>query len=289
MKSSWCCFLLLMCCSVLSLPAQQGGFVRAPGSAYAKIGLSQLSTTSIYDAAATKSTIDEYRLVTVSAYGEVGITPGIMAIVDATFARIQAWKGAEAPSGIGDVSVGVRYALADSAWPISIGMMLDVPTGDASAAAVRDGVRIPMPLGDGEATLWLGGGISRSFWPINAFASADVMVGLRGVAVGNHASAFNNGEFTHQVRASLKAGYQVLPTMWLTAAIYTQQDVGSVDPTSFSAWGMGNGVAYTAWDVSAITSLGSIDVSIGLSTAFAAPQSIYGGLNILSGIAWRLE
>ncbi|MCU0331559.1 MAG: hypothetical protein MUC47_11385 [Candidatus Kapabacteria bacterium] len=287
--NTWCYVFLLMCSSAISLSAQQGGFVRAPGTAYAKIGLSQLSTTSIYDAAATKSMIDEYRLVTVSAYGEVGITRGIMAIVDATFARIQSWKGAEAPSGIGDVSVGVRYALADSAWPISIGMMLDVPTGDASAVAVRDGLRIPMPLGDGEATLWLGGGISRSFWPIKAFASADVMVGLRGVAVGNHASAFNNGEFTHQVRASLKAGYQVLPTMWLTAAIYTQQNVGSVDPTSFSAWGMGNGVAYTAWDVSAITSLGSVDVSIGLSTAFAAPQSIYGGLNILSGIAWRLE
>jgi hypothetical protein len=282
--------VVLWCLAMASsMPAQQGGFVRAPGTAYAKIGFTSLRTTALYDASANRTDIDEYGLVTVSAYSEIGVASGIMAVVDASLARINSWQGAEAPSGIGDVSVGMRYAVADSAWPISVGMMLDVPTGDAAATATRNGIRVAMPLGDGEATLWLGGGISRSFWPIEAFVSADVMLGIRGIATSSHVRTFNEGTFTNQLRATVKGGYKVSEKLWLTAAVYTQSNLGTVDTRSFSAWGMGNGVSYVAWDVSAISSIGPVDISIGLSTAFAAPRSIYGGMNILSGVAWRLE
>lgn len=278
----------MVLCAVQSAQSQ-GGWIRKQGEVFAKLGVSTLSTNKTYNEFGTGNEMSRYNLTTITGYSEWGIGSSMMLVADLQLLRINQFDGFGASAGPGDMTLGVRYGVAGGDWPISVGVAADLPTGDPSAQAASVGVTapamMPVPRGDGELNVWLCGGVSHSFWPVEAYVSADVAYSVRGIATREFARLFNDGHFTNQYRVSVKAGYKLLPEMWASLAIYQLGNAGTIQSTSFAALGFGEGVAFTAWDLGVAYDVGDITLTLNGSTAFFAPKNIFGGMQILVGVA----
>lgn len=270
----------------------QGGWIRPSGEVFAKAGISTLSTETLYTEFATGVTMPRYTLTTLTGYVEGGIGNNMMIIADMQLLRINQFDGFGATAGVGDMTIGLRYGLFGGDWPVSIGVAADLPTGDPAAQAAPVGVAatalMPAPRGDGELNVWVSAGVSHSFWPIEAYVSADAGYSLRGIATRDYVRAYNDGRFTNQYRVSVKGGYKVLPNTWTSLALYQVGNVGSIQPQSFTALGFGEGVAFTAWDLGVAYEMEDVTLSLNGSTAFFVPRNIYGGMQIIFGIAMML-
>lgn len=278
----------MVLCAVQAAQSQ-GGWIRKQGEVFAKLGVSTLSTNKTYNEFGTGNEMSRYNLTTITGYSEWGIGSSLMLVADLQLLRINQFDGFGASAGPGDMTLGVRYGVAGGDWPISVGIAADLPTGDPSAQAAPVGVTapamMPVPRGDGELNVWLSGGVSHSFWPVEAYVSADVAYSVRGIATREFVRLFNDGHFTNQYRVSVKAGYKLLPEMWASLAIYQLGNVGTIQSTSFAALGFGEGVAFTAWDLGVAYDVGDITLTLNGSTAFFAPKNIFGGMQILVGVA----
>lgn len=266
----------------------QGGWVRDTGSVYARCAFTSLSTTRYYDQRGDTSTIPRLGITTANLYVEYGIVPDVMLIADAQLLRRTSIDGAGDALGFGDVVLGARYALVKGSWPVSIGAALDLPTGNPAARIINQrGDTLLAPSGDGEMSLRMMAGVSHSFWPVNAFVSLDAGYDLRGLVVRDAVANSGDGTVRDQVRLSVKAGYQPVEALWLTLTAIRLQAVGPEVAGRYSVLGMGDGVEWTAWTAGAswnVTS--SLSLSLEYSTALPTPRSIFGGANIIFGVAF---
>ena len=289
MHSRWllyCSLLLLL--FLPHLVKGQGGWVRDTGSVYARCAFTTLSTTRYYDQRGDTSTIPRLGITTANLYVEYGFVQDVMLIADAQLLRRTSIDGVGDALGFGDIVLGARYALVKDAWPISVGVALDLPTGNPAAQIVnKRGDSLAAPSGDGEMSLRIMAGLSHSFWPINGFISVDAGYDLRGVVVRDAVANSGDGTVRDQVRLSVKAGYQPVEALWLTLTAMRLQAVGPEVAGRYSVLGMGDGVEWTAWTAGAswnVTS--SLSLSLEYSTALPTPRSIFGGANIIFGVAF---
>lgn len=284
--------LVLMCCSAPLLA--DGGWIRKQGELFGKVSFQTLSTTSVYDLEGTKSTTPAYSLWSVGLFAEYGLVKDLMIGLNVPLYRSSAVENYGTVGGLGDMGLDVRYGIVGGDWPVSVGVGLELPTGDESAVIQSVGEPhwnvsdIHLPTGDGELNMWLNAGVSHSFWPTEAFVSFDAGYNVRALSVSDYTKQFDNGQFTDQYRLSLKGGYKPLDKLWVTLALYRFATAGTAKSGRFTFNGLGEGVEYNAWDLGLIYEFGALSISIDASSAFTTPKAIYGGMNIFGGVMVKL-
>ncbi|MBC8125335.1 MAG: TIGR04282 family arsenosugar biosynthesis glycosyltransferase [Candidatus Kapabacteria bacterium] len=282
-----------LCClfCVSSAAQADGGWTRKQGELFGKVAFQTLSTSSAYNLNGTKSTTSRYSLWSVSLYAEYGLDSNVMLSLNAPMYRSSKVEDYDAVGNIGDIAIDVRYGVVTGDWPVSIGVGLELPTGDERGFATYSGVVDPLvdlrpvylPTGDGELNLWINAGMSHSFWPTEAFVSIDAGYNIRGLSASDYTRRFDNGQFTNQYRASIKGGYKVLSPLWVTLSVYRFATAGTPQPGRFTFNGLGEGVEYNAWDIGLLYEIGTVSVSVDASSAFTTPRAIYGGVNVFFG------
>lgn len=265
----------------------QGGWVRPVGHGYARVAAQTVNAKTFYRADGTKadSAMSVHEL---SLYGEVGIFDRCMLTTSIPMLRMATYADHDVVAGIGDVSVGLRYAVLTGEWPVSVGMTADLPTGDAGALARPDsgGPNRMAPLGDGETNLWLSVGASRSFWPTKAYASVDVAYNVRGLTASDVVRTFDDGRFSDQYRVMLKGGLVLTGDLWLNLALYRLGTVGTPRYERFSFLGLGEGVEYDAWDVGLAYTIDAWSVALNGTGVFRQPRAVYGGATLILGLGY---
>lgn len=274
--------LLVVCCSAPLLA--DGGWIRKQGELFSKVSFQTLSTTSAYDLDGIKTTTPKYSLWSVGLFAEYGLVKDLMVGLNAPLYRSSTMENVGTVGGLGDISLDVRYGLLDGDWPISVGLGVELPTGDESGTVQN----IHLPTGDGELNMWFNAGVSHSFWPTEAFVSFDAGYNVRALSVSDYTKQFDNGQFTDQYRVSMKWGYKPLDKLWVTLALYRFATAGTAKSGRFTFNGLGEGVEYNAWDLGLIYEFGAVSISIDASSAFTTPRAIYGGMNIFGGVMVKL-
>lgn len=273
--------MLLVLCLPNAVHAD-GGWIRAAGELFGKVSVQTLSTKSAYDLNGVKSVTPAYSLMSVGLYAEYGVVPDLMVILNAPLFRQSSAEGVGTVGGIGDIAVDVRYGIVGGEYPVSVGLGIELPTGNEAAAIAT------LPTGDGELNMWINAGVSHSFWPTEAFVSADAGYNVRGLAVSEYTRQFDNGQFTNQYRVSLKGGYKLFDALWATVAIYRFATAGTAKAGRFTFNGLGEGVEYNAWDAGFSYEIAPVILSLNVSSAFTVPRAIYGGVNAFIGLGVRL-
>lgn len=265
----------------------QGGWVRDVGGGYVRAAAQTVNARTFYRADGVKvdsaMSVHEFML-----YGEVGLFDRCMLITSVPMLRFATYADHSTAMGMGDVSVGLRYAVMRGDWPVSVGVAVDLPTGDAGALSRSDtgGPSRLAPLGDGETNLWLSVGASRSFWPTKAYASVDVAYNVRGLSASDVVKTFDNGQFSDQYRVMLKGGLVLTDDLWLNLALYRLGTVGTPRYERFSFLGLGEGVEYDAWDVGLAYTVDAWSVALNGTGVFRQPRAVYGGATLILGVGY---
>ncbi len=127
MKNSIKLFLILLVCNVTFA---QGPWTKEKGKAYVQIGFTSLS----YNKAQVNGKLTElgadYSDITAQLYSEYGITKDLEAQLIVPFKSVS-YKSdfinqSEKLSGLGNVTLGLKYKLFDSSWKISGGLQYSV-------------------------------------------------------------------------------------------------------------------------------------------------------------------
>ena len=256
-----------------------GGWTRAQGGGYAKIGLTTVSTTSYHPLGGGTIETARFRQQVASLYAEYGLMDRWELVLNAPVYRRAEFVTATPTQGFGDAQLGLRYGLLRGAWPLAVSVAVEAPTGNANARGRnRQDPRqtIALPTGDGEWNVWARAALSHSLAPrLPAYVTLDAGYNQR------------TRGFTSQYTYGAEVGYQ-LGHAWLTAAVRTLDNVRAPSSDRLASIGLGEGVAYST-------------VSLGVNYAFSKHwwgtlnaaggfgrlRNVYSGVQTTAGVAFE--
>lgn len=267
-----------------------GGWTRDSGSVYVKLGVTSLSTRSYHDITGKSFAVPGISTQTVSLYSEFGIDSRSMIIVDAPLFKTATYTNAGSANGVGDLGIGFMYGVKKGDWPIAIGILIELPTGNPDRFVTSPtGELHNLPTGDGEMNAWLRGAISHSFWPAPFYATIEGGYNFRSIAVKEFTQQHDGGKFTNNYVANVEFGYNPITELWLTTRVRFFGPAGNPVLGRYSYFGQGEGVQYIAYYLSAGYAVSSnVTVNVDYSSAFMA-RAIFGGSNLMAGVSytWR--
>ncbi|WBA42792.1 hypothetical protein [Hymenobacter canadensis] len=256
-----------------------GGWTRAQGGGYAKIGLTTVSTTSYHPLGGGTIETARFRQQVASLYAEYGLTDRWEVVLNTPVYRRAEFVTATPTQGFGDVQLGVRYGLLRGAWPLAVGVAVEAPTGNADARGRnRQDPRqtIALPTGDGEWNVWARAALSHSLAPrLPAYITLDAGYNQR------------TRGFTSQYTYGAEVGYQ-LGHAWLTAAVRTLDNVRAPSPDRLASIGLGEGVAYSSFSLGVNYAFskhwwGTLNAAGG----FGRLRNVYTGIQPTAGVAFE--
>lgn len=278
-RSCTFCFVITLCALLwCSTPLFAGGaWIRTPGSWYAKLNATTLSSDVFYTSAGKRLETSNFSTQTIQLYGEYGIVPNLQTVVDIPVFKRAAFATSEASFGPGDATIELRYGLFTGDYPIAVGVGIELPIGEKqklAASKVEPGAFINLPTGDGEWNSWLRGYASHSFFPVPAYISLDAGYNFRTL------------DFTNQYAVGIQGGYKLFDALWLNAALRRLATAGTPNPAVLSSIGIGEGVEYTSYSIGAAWEVVQhISITFDYLSAFGGIRNIYSGSNISMGIA----
>ncbi len=257
-----------------------GGWVREKGSLYVKTSVSWLKTNRFYTSDGKKLTTADFRTWSLSTYAEYGISSRWTGVVHFPILKQSSFETTGWASGIGDLSLDVKYGLVSGSWPLAIGLGMDVPTGDKDARAdVKNtpGAFSVLPTGDGEWNYRASAYLSHAFNRLPMYFSVDASYHLR------------TQGFVDDYSIGLQAGYRIFPSMWLqllARRLAPIREPGNMPP--MPRVGIGEGVQYTSigGGLSYEWAKG-FAVTLDYFTAVGKTTNIYSGANIVFGISFE--
>jgi hypothetical protein len=260
--------------------ASGGAWTRQQNSWYAKLAFTTLRASEAYDQNGDKFTTPDFHTWSVNLYGEYGITNELTGIVRVPFVRSAGYETSESFSGVGDLSVELKYGLVRGNTPVSFALEADFPAGDPDATGqLNDGSgSVPLPTGDGEYNTRLKGSVSHSFHPIPGYVSLDAGYNFRTMG------------FTDEYLFGLQGGYQIDNRLWIQGNIYGKGPISTPDSVlaSKAVLGFGEGVRFIAYSLGlALDVTPHLNVSFDAYSAFGKITSIYSGLNLVFGLAFQ--
>jgi len=182
-------FLYLMgiwtlCCTGVQA---QSGWSRVRQSWYAKLDASVFRSSTYYNPDGEKVNSAEFRQNAINLYGEYGCTDRLTAIISWPLLRTNAFERTETVYGTGDLRLEAKYRFTGNAWPVSISIAPEIPTGRANAMAENmdfPGNFINLPTGDGEFNVWATLAASKSLGQtyVSAFTAYDFRTAYEGMA-----------------------------------------------------------------------------------------------------------
>jgi hypothetical protein len=255
--------LLMICNSGLA----GGGWTQKPQSLYAKLGFNWLSSDRFFTIAGNELKTSLFYLRTLDLYVEYGLIDRLTAQLSFPLLRSANFENTEAATGIGDLSLELKYGLFQNDFPVAIALGVDIPTGDSKAIGLLKndnfGGFIRLPTGDGEWNIWTKVYLSHSFHPIPAYFTID------------GGFNFRTQGFTNQYALGVEVGYKFFDALWMTARVRRLALVNTPNSALSGAIGLGEGVEFN--------SVG-LGLSYSLTQNFSVTADVIGGFGVLKNI-----
>lgn len=255
-----------------------GGWINQPGTLYAKIGLTTLSTNAFHGPDGSLITTADFTTQTLQFYSEYGILEDLSAVFDIPFLKRSKYITSRAVTGFGDVGIEFKYGLMSAEIPVAVGVRFELPTGDKNAFGRNlsnpDAI-IYLPTGDGEFNVWARAYASHSFHPFPVFVTLDAGYNFR------------TQNLTDQYQVGFQLGYKPVEGLWLFGNVRRLALVGQANTQLiFNAIGVGEGVEYSSYGMGiSYGFLPHLSISLDAASAFGPVKNIYSGTNVGFGIA----
>jgi len=257
-----------------------GGWVRKQNSYYLKASATWLTTDQFYTADGKKLSTAKFSTWSLDTYAEYGITDKLDAIIQFPFLKQSSFTTTTRASGIGDLSVELKYGVKTNEWPVAFGLAIGVPTGDENASASvkgTSGAVVYLPTGDGEWNYRLAIYSSHAFDAIPAYVSFDAGYNIR------------TEGFADDYTLGLQAGYKIRPDFGVQGIIKRLalvRDDG--DRSVATRVGIGEGVQYTSLGAGIFYEFASgYTLAFDYFTAVGKITNIYSGANMVFGISFE--
>lgn len=161
-------FFLFAVLSWSNITAQ--AWTKEKGKSFLKLDFTSLTGNRIFDDKSEVVEFQDYSFNTFSLYGEYGITDKFTVVSYIPFLQTNTLKesasGPEASNaGFGDVDIALRYALVKNKFPLTLTLLLGIPTGeyvDPNELFTGDGEfnqMLKIASGAGADKWWVQGGI----------------------------------------------------------------------------------------------------------------------------------
>jgi hypothetical protein len=259
----------------------QSGWTRDKKGLYAKAGYSFLRSTDFYNSDGVLIKTDFIRQHAVLIYAEYGLSNRFTAILNAPVFKSTGYESSpyRPATGLGDIMIELKYGLVKGAFPVSVSVAPEIPTGNPKALQYdRFGGYTILPTGDGEFNVWTKAAMSHSFYPLNVYVS------LSG------AYNFRTMGFTNQYMGGMELGYKFFNKIWTKAALRTFGTAGTPNPILLAAIGIGEGIAYNAYNFGiSYEFIKHISFTFDYYNLLGKTNNIYSGNNFVIGIAADLN
>ncbi|WP_349529923.1 hypothetical protein [Reichenbachiella sp. MALMAid0571] len=203
----------------------QSGWTKDKGDLFAKISYLNFGSDKYYNLSGNSMQTSECTQNALGLYGEYGITDRLTLLMDWSFLKSQGFETTENVTGIGDMKLGVKYALVKKI-PISISVIPDLPLAQSNKYAqnkINSFEQINLPTGDGEFNVFSVLAISTSLYPIPVYANFYIGYNFR--------TKYQSIALSDQLLAGLEVGYNPIKPVWLKLGIKIQQTLSSDNPS----------------------------------------------------------
>ena len=186
----------------------QSPWTREKGKAYVQLGTTILSYNSYQFDGNKIENLGDYSDITIQAYAEYGITNKLEAqlVLPYKTATYDYVGVSESISGIGNVSVGLKYKLSDSKWKISTGIMYN------ANSIKKDSDKLVLhSTGFNASTIlpYVSIGSSKNKW----------------YYFGNFGYGYMDNDYSDFLKANLEVGYKIIPKGDLILVLDTKNPI----------------------------------------------------------------
>lgn len=260
----------------------QSGWTRSQGSWYAQMEAGYFSSNEYYSTEGVRNVGNTFYSYALKAYAEYGLTDHLTASLNWPLLKMQRFSGTESAIGMGDLQLGVKYALSKR-LPIAIGLAVDIPTDDGRLFAeakeenelgIRE--RINLPASDGEINVRSYLAVSQSFNGGKTYASAFGSFNYR------------TQGYSHQWQSGIELGQLLFQRLWVIGKL-NQQGRFSEEVNRGVSFLYGEGTTYSAYNLSVLYKINDhwlITTSYQNFTDFLIPKrNLYDGGTFSIGMA----
>ena len=185
----------------------QSPWTREKGATYLQLGLTTLSYSSLQFDGNKLDDRGNYTDNTIQAYAEHGITSKLegQIIVPYKIASYNAENVSNTISGLGNISLGLKYKLVDKSWKISSGILYSANSikKDADLVVKTTGINATT------ITPYLSAGSSYKKW----------------YYFGNIGYGYMNNEYSDYLKATFELGYNIIPKGHLILVLDTRNPI----------------------------------------------------------------
>lgn len=182
----------------------QSPWTREKGKAYVQLGATSLMYDAIQYDGEKLENIGDYSDITVQIYSEYGISDKLEAQLVLPYKRAN-YDGAgisQSISGLGNISVGLKYKLSDKNWKISTGLLF------SANSIKKDETLVVSSTGINASTFlpYLSVGSSYNKW----------------YYFGNIGYAYMDNQYSDYLKATIEVGYNIIPRGHLMLVLDTR-------------------------------------------------------------------
>ncbi len=225
----------------------QNGWTKKKGEIYSKLYVINGKSDNYYNLEGVKTKTQEFTQVIGGLYLEYGISDRLTLITNWPFIKHQYFNNTEKITGIGDLPLGIKYGLIKGSFPISVGLIAEIPIAknDNFARNLEQTNfidQINLPTGDGEWNFRLTAAGSHSFnnTPFPIFISL--------FSTLNYRTEYAGIDFSHQLNSGIGLGANIInKKIWLEVGITAQQSLGESEQVDFVR---GEGTEFTSFSIS---------------------------------------
>ncbi|MDY7395120.1 hypothetical protein UMM65_07690 [Aureibaculum sp. 2210JD6-5] len=197
--------IVLVCLGIQFLNAQSP-WTRNSGKTYLQLGFTGLSYDAVQVNNKRVENFDKINDITLQLYAEYGITNNLEAqlIIPYKIADIKTPNESESISGVGNVSLGLKYKLLDKNWKISSGILF-------SANSIKIDENKELSTGFNSSTLlpYITAGSSYNKW----YYFATIGYG------------YMTNDYSDFFKAGLEVGYNIIPNGHISLVLDTKNVV----------------------------------------------------------------
>lgn len=261
-----------------------GAWTREQGKFYLKTSIFTLRSNLYATLNGEEIESADFQLFGALLYGEYGLTNALTATVNFPVLKSLGFNTTETKTGIGDLAIDFKYQLVSGDFPVSIGLGIELPTGDEKGFGFVNGSDqksyLVLPTGDGETNLWVRAFASHSFYPVAAYLSIDAGYNFR--------TQNFDSKFTNQVEFGAEGGYKIAGTVWIKAALRSLAPARTPNATAGASFLYGEGVqSLSAIFGAAIEVAPHFNLSAEVSQPFGSLKNLYRGTTFAVGLAFE--
>ncbi|KIX21528.1 hypothetical protein SY27_07445 [Flavobacterium sp. 316] len=189
----------------------QSPWTREKGKAYVQLGLTSLSYDAIQFDGNKVENVGDYSDITIQAYAEYGITDKLEAqlVLPYKTASYENVGVSESISGMGNISLGLKYKLSDKNWKISSGIVY------SANSIKKDKELVVSTTGFNASTIlpYVSIGSSHNKW----------------YYFGNIGYGYMDNDYSDFLKATIEVGYNIIPKGHLMLVLDTKNVVSKED------------------------------------------------------------